>query len=212
MIPSLFSRRAFNGILEISIPMDGDRTQERRKVLTRTATAAPSPNKQQATRFVEAILAEPTVPQRNPDELHCVFNKVPHPVFTSTLVDIVIRHQDHNFWDVCISELEDPVETRRRLVSIGSPGIGKSITALFLIRKLLLMEKIVVYRMKDEGLILHFILNRDEKTGANDIDVEVFSETTPEWEIASLLNGETYYIVDPGMTKENCDPPRRVSA
>ena len=178
---------------------------------TATATAAPTPQ-QQAMSFLVAILADPAVTQPTAPELRCVFKNVPHPVVGNTMVDIVVRNQDLQYWDSCVAELEDSSETRRRMVSIGSPGIGKSTTALFLIRKLLQMGKSVVYRIKGEGVLVQFKPNREVVAGVDDVDVELFPETTPEVEIASLLDRETYYIVDPGMTKVNCNPPRRVLA
>ena len=186
-----------------------DAVQKKRKATMTTMVYTPE---QQATSFMEAILADPTVLHPISDKLHCIFKKIPHPVFTKNVVDIAIRHQDLTFWESCVAELENPSETRNRMVSIGSPGIGKSTTALFLIRKLLYMGLTVVFMMKGEGLIVQFKPNGDKVTGANDVDVEIFPETTPKWEIASLLDQRTYYIVDPGMTKENCNPPGRVNA
>jgi len=128
------------------------------------------------------------------------------------MIDIVLRNKDLDYWDSCVAELEDPSETRRRMVSIGSPGIGKSTTALFLIRKLLMIGKTVVYRMKGEGVFIQFKPNREFVSVADDVDVEGFPETTLEWDIASLMDRATYFIVDPGITKVNCNPPLRVLA
>mmetsp|Transcript_8817 Transcript_8817/g.14646 ORF Transcript_8817/g.14646 Transcript_8817/m.14646 type:complete len:84 (-) Transcript_8817:347-598(-) len=44
----------------------------------------------------------------------------------------------------CINQLEDP-EQRDRVAVVGTPGIGKSTTSVYLIKRLLALEKTVVY-------------------------------------------------------------------
>mmetsp|Transcript_16639 Transcript_16639/g.24603 ORF Transcript_16639/g.24603 Transcript_16639/m.24603 type:complete len:135 (+) Transcript_16639:216-620(+) len=112
-------------------------------------------------------------------ELCCMFKNIPHPVINDTAVDIIIREADWSFWQACLSELEDknPQRIRKRVAVIGSPGIGKSTTALFVIRKLLELKKTVVYKIKDEGCYVIFTPNRDSPV------VTGVPGTTPETEL-----------------------------
>ena len=112
----------------------------RGKIKAVTGTAAPSSASQEHF-FGRPILADPAVPQPAAPEIRYVFKNtdIPHPVVGNTMVGIVVRSNDLEFWETCVAELEDPNETRKgirkRTVAIGSPGIGKSTTALFRMRK-----------------------------------------------------------------------------
>lgn len=154
-------------------------------------------------RFHEAIMGVP-IPLAAP-ELYCMFRKVPHPVIEDVALDMVIREADRAFWQACLTELEDtdPEKIRKRVAVIGSPGIGKSTTALFFIRTLLQIKKTVVYKMKDFGCYVIF-----SPGGV----VTELPGNTPEEQIDALRRKETYYIIDPGKTKVNCNPNPNVKA
>jgi hypothetical protein len=159
--------------------------------------------------FLDAIMKDPQSLEATHPWLRFLFRRIPHPVIEDTTVDIIIRQADWNFWEACVAELEDPdpQKIRKRVAVIGSPGIGKSTTALFLIRRLVEMRKVVVYVIKGTaGNYVVFNLN------GNSSVVTEFPGSTPETAVLPLRNRETYYIIDPGITKTNCNPDPNVKA
>jgi len=166
-------------------------------------------------RFLDAIMVEPEWLEASTHPgLRFLFRGIPHPVIGDTSVDIIIREADWNFWKACIAELEDPdpQKIRKRVAVVGSPGVGKSTTALFIIRRLLQMKKTVVYRMK--GTAGNYVIF-NPNNGSGSISPVVVTElpgSTPETEITPLTNRETYFIIDPGVTKTNCNPDPDVKA
>ena len=175
--------------------------------------AAPSPRtfSSRGRRFLDAILVEPQSLAATHPELCFLFRRIPHPAIGDTTVDIIIREADWNFWKACIAELEDPdpQKIRKRVAVIGSPGVGKSTTALFLIRRLLEMTKTVVYRMK--GTAGNYVIFNPHN-GSNSPVVTEVPGATPETGIPPLKNRETYFIIDPGVTTTNCNPDPNVKA
>ena len=159
-------------------------------------------------RFLDAIMVEPQSLEATHPGLRFLFRRIPHPVIEDTTVDIIIRQADWIFWETCLAELEDPdpQKIRKRIAVIGSAGVGKSTTALFLIRRLLEMQKTVVDVIKGTAgnyVVFNFSIG-------NSPVVTEFPGSTPEIEILPVRNKETYYIIDPGVTKTNCnpDPPK----
>ena len=65
------------------------------------------------------------------DEVFGVMRDFPDP-YTGRTSNVVIRNADNAFWTNCIAELNDP-EKRDRVAVVGTPGIGKSTTAFFLV-------------------------------------------------------------------------------
>ena len=110
-----------------------------------------------------------------------------------------------------MSELEDPNprKRRKRVAVIGSSGIGKSTTALFLIRRLLQRRKTVVYKIKGAGSCVIFTTNGNGEDSSGTIELP---GTTLETQIDALRRQETYYIIDPGVTKTNCNPEPNVKS
>lgn len=71
---------------------------------------------------------------------------------------------------------------------------------------LLLKKKRVVFKVKGEGPYVQYTPLE------NTVLVEEIPGQTPEAEIESLLDADTYYIVDPGLTKTSCNPSGLVQA
>jgi Retrotransposon hot spot protein len=145
---------------------------------------------------------------------------------------LVIRKITHPFWNSVIEKLDEQVDGRHkyRVCVVGSPGIGKTTTTTpYLIRMLLEKEKTVVYlirRPQGRGYYYEFTPVKNSNSTKNNINmnnvhnntmddmnvdmtvnvtVNVFIES--DWiNISSLSSTETYYIVDPGVTKDTCDP------
>jgi hypothetical protein len=119
--------------------------------------------------------------------------------------DIVIRNITKPFWNECINKVEQP-EMRCRVAAIGTPGIGKTTSTPVLIRMLLEMNKTVVYLVRTldkSAWNYEFIPKAD-----GSIVTSVYTEKMDRSDILSLELRDTYYIVDPGQTKDSCDPDR----
>ena len=137
--------------------------------------------------------------------------------------NVAIRDSDHGFWTHCFEQLERNDELDRICV-VGTPGIGKSTTVLaFAIRKLLLQKKKEVYQKRSAMGIRDYIelfaaITTTTTTGAPNMNpiveykYNVIPGETPINKIPFLRDCETYLIVDPGDTKDSCDPPGEVKA
>ena len=174
--------------------------------------------KLQAFAFLQAILADPTVMIQTSNEIKAVMNRVPDP-YTGKEQNVIIRHEDHSFWQTAIRELEQEHDAPTRMVVVGTPGIGKSTTALYAIRLLLLRKRRVVYVHRTPEREDHYIEltpssleNNNNNTSAEEVEIEIHPEKLSPTEIPSLSQKSTYYIVDPGKTKTTCNPSARVAA
>mmetsp|Transcript_11453 Transcript_11453/g.16314 ORF Transcript_11453/g.16314 Transcript_11453/m.16314 type:complete len:263 (+) Transcript_11453:1872-2660(+) len=154
-----------------------------------------------------------------------VMRNVPDP-YTGETRNIVVRDADNGFWNALLNEAEQE-NTSTRFAVVGSPGIGKSTTVAFAIRLLLLQEKTVVYKYRTPDNTGYYIQFKPETSSAESgetmknssssetgdrhnsipkVEIHLFPEDTKTSEIPSLLDPETYYIVNPGKTKTSCDP------
>jgi hypothetical protein len=118
---------------------------------------------------------------------------------------IVVRSVTPLFWNACI-DLVDTPDKRYRVAALGTPGIGKTKSTPILIRILLERKITVVYHirtLKETGWYYEFVPNKTNKN----ITANIYSEARKLPTIPSLENQSTYYIVDPGKTKDSCDPP-----
>jgi hypothetical protein len=120
--------------------------------------------------------------------------------------DIVVRSITKKFWQTCI-EIVDEVplqdEHPRRVAAIGTPGIGKTLTTAVLIRMLLEKQKTVVYLIR-QPYQQGWIYEMSPRGGR--YEVKVYRESVPYFAIPSLRLATTYFIVDPGRTKDDCNP------
>jgi len=186
------------------------------------------PRISKALNFHDAILAdlhdvEPVEGEQG--VIFGVMRDVPDS-YTGKTRNIVVRDADNGFWNALLNEAEQE-NTSTRFAVVGSPGIGKSTTVAFAIRLLLLQEKTVVYKYRTPDNTGYYIQFRPKTSSSepgetlknssssetgdahNSISMDeilLFPEDTKTSEIPSLLDTETYYIVDPGKTKTSCDP------
>jgi hypothetical protein len=117
--------------------------------------------------------------------------------------DIIIRSIAIDFWNECMEVLNTP-DCTPRLCVVGTPGIGKSTITAFFIRKLLQEHKTVVYLVRARnkcGWYYEFIPKKDAP-----LDLKVYREKVSIEDIESLSKDTTYYVVDPGQTKNSCLP------
>jgi hypothetical protein len=161
-----------------------------------------------AVAFLDAIMTNLAPSQHQ--VIHGVMKSVPDP-FSGIARNVIIRGSDLAFWNELLGGLSAP-NGFKRVTAVGTPGIGKSTTASFAIRLLLEQRKTVVYinRTTDaSGYYIQFIPSEDEE---GKFHVELIPETTSPTNIDSLSDAESYYVVDPGLTKTSCNPAHLVPA
>ena len=106
------------------------------------------------------------------------------------------------FWQKVIDTTND-----YRVCAIGTPGIGKTSSTSVLIRLLLEQKRTVVYHIrtiKENGFVYVFTPSDDS---SNKVDVQVIREKGFDVMSAKFNKPSIYYVVDPGKTKDSCDPP-----
>ena len=120
---------------------------------------------------------------------------------TGTVVDsIVIRGVERLFWEECLKQVMTP-DIRCRVCAVGTPGTGKTTSTLFLIRTLFENKHTVVYRFP--GASYFYVFKWRPYTG---YDVNVYTQEHSLWDVESLSDPSTFYIVDPGNSGKNCLP------
>lgn len=190
-----------------------------------TRTEIPRMDQQtaKARAFVDAIMADLQHPTNPGGLLHGVMKRVPDP-YSGITRHVIIRKADFEFWGHLLGRLEPavaPVDNgglqRKRVVAVGTPGVGKSTTAAsFAIRSLLLEKKKVVYLHRTEDKCGYYIKISPSASEADEpkpqFDIELIPETTSPAHIPLLSDPTAYYVVDPGKTKTSCDPSHLVFA
>ena len=179
--------------------------------------------------FVKAILTHPfeELPNLEPTEDASpragddsgemrLWRNIPNLESGRAPMNIVLRSNVEPFWQNCINKVEntDPGNARFAVCAIGTPGIGKTYTTPLLLRMLLLKGSTVVYirhSVKRDSWYYEFIprqsTNNESGGGWDAVTVNVYPEKhTMFYDIPSLKVESTYYVVDPGETKESCDP------
>jgi hypothetical protein len=157
------------------------------------------------TDFLTSIQKE-LVPIPNSGGMYVLYNVI--FLETERKHPVIVRSSTEPFWENVIEEVDEQDTYGYNINSVcvvGTSGIGKTTTTYFLIRMLLQRHKTVVYNIRSNkcsGYIYEFTPKKDK-----DMDVQVKVYTDSELEkISSLDKNDTYYIVDPGMTKDNCHP------
>jgi hypothetical protein len=115
--------------------------------------------------------------------------------------DVIIRNVTNAFFNECMEFLCEP-RYQPLLCIVGTPGIGKTTSTAFFIRTLLMQGETVVYHIRgpnSRGWYFEFVPRRHTR-----VVVKVYPESVPIEKIASLGQKSTFYIVDPGRTKESC--------
>ena len=119
----------------------------------------------------------------------------------STTYNVVLRNITEPYWQKVIETTE-----MLRVVALGTPGIGKTTSTCILIRLLLQQKKKVVYRVRTpekDGKV--YIFTPSTSSDSTSIDVEIIQEDVFKMDLINQLS--TYYVVDPGSTKDNCNLP-----
>jgi hypothetical protein len=157
---------------------------------------------QMGQQYIDTLMSEDAI-QRIPGEGQMRVIKNLRRLETGKYLSLVIRQITEPFWQSCINIVDRPGK-QYRVCAVGSPGIGKTTHSAYLIRMLLLMKRTVVYHVRtvrETGWIYEFA----EGPTDNAIKCEVYPENKMS-SIPSLRLTDTYYIVDPGATKDTCNP------
>ena len=124
---------------------------------------------------------------------------------TGESIDVVIRNVTEDFWKKVIETTKT-----HRVCALGSPGIGKSTSTCILIRHLLQspppqQQETIIYHVRTiEKINFVFMFTR---TSEGSVDVKVIQEKDFNILDENINQPSTYYIVDPGQTKDDCNPP-----
>ena len=159
-----------------------------------------------ASDFVLSIMNASPDPIRNSDSMTVVRNVF--DLETGETRDIILRNITEPFWQACINVVNTP---RLRVAAVGTPGIGKTTSTPWLIRMLLEQKQTVVYLIRTEdksSWYYEFIPHSNVRK----VTINVYPEALTKNTIPSLKCPDTYYIVDPGRSKDNCDPPANFQA
>ena len=170
---------------------------------------AANESKERATAFLNSIMRAEYEPIPKSNGMFILRNiQMLNDVLGET-VDIVVRNITVPFWQACIDKV-DSSKGRKRIAAVGTPGTGKTRTTPILIRMLLERNCSVVFLMRSTDKVLwyyEFVPTLNASNGnAQRIAVNVYPETVAKTSIPLLQRRETYFIVDPGQTKDDCAP------
>eukprot|EP00978_Attheya_sp_CCMP212_P033979 scaffold140115_cov44-Attheya_sp.AAC.6 len=122
---------------------------------------------------------------------------------------IVLTQEVEQFWEACFQSSQT-----HRVCAVGSPGAGKSLTMLYLIRILLENEKKVVYMNRTQEKDSYYYAWKKGEDG--NYTTTVYLEALPIKQVISVANGDrvgdTYFLCDPGMTLTSCNPSSSLNA
>jgi hypothetical protein len=120
-------------------------------------------------------------------------------------VNVIVRNITVKFWKSCIEKVDTPGQ-RYRVAAVGTRGIGKTYSTAVLIRLLLEEGRTVVYHVRTKGK--HgWLFEFSGRAGGGPYSARVYPENILRECISSLRLDSTYYVVDPGGTKQSCSPP-----
>jgi hypothetical protein len=111
--------------------------------------------------------------------------------------NIILRAITEDYWSKVIQGTE-----KNRICALGTPGIGKTSSTCILIRLLLLQKKTVAYHVRSEKLH-HWVYIFTPTDIATTFKVEIIHEKVFQTWMIDTPN--TFYVVDPGQTKDNCN-------
>jgi hypothetical protein len=120
---------------------------------------------------------------------------------------VVIRQEDRLFWERCI----DLISNDHPVCGVGNPGIGKTTTSIYLLQRLIHLNKSVVYtirqRQGSDDFFYELIPIVDQHNGeVQDVAVKLYKMRHERVsEISVLKGGNSVYVVDPGDFASSCD-------
>jgi hypothetical protein len=125
------------------------------------------------------------------------------------LQNVVLRAITEDFWQKVIQATET-----NRVCALGTPGIGKSFSTCILIRLLLQAKKNVAYHYRYDNPNepnpkknrFVYIFTSSSTSALNNIEVNVIAETDFDRSDKRVDNDSIYYIIDPGQSKNSCNP------
>ena len=127
-----------------------------------------------------------------------------------TNLDVVLTRRVRRFWEAVVKVSEE-----YRVAAVGTPGVGKSTTVVYAVKKLLEAGVNVVYHKYDASVNDRYYMQfkpMAENDALVDVEASVFPGSKQLDNIDLLVNKETcinsVYIVDPGegTHKVCCDP------
>jgi GTPase SAR1 family protein len=151
--------------------------------------------------FIESIMKD-YEPIADSDGMKVLRNVV--TLETGKTRDVVLRKITEPFWKSVIEGTETS-----RICAMGTPGVGKTTTSSILIRLIFMLNKgkdvTVIYHVRTvekHGYV--YIFTRQAGIDES-IRTEVISQRS--FDILNYNSESTFYVVDPGKTKDDCDPP-----
>ena len=157
-----------------------------------------------AQSFVDTLMSTSFETIPNCDNKIKVLRNIPE-LETGRKGSIIVRSVTELFWTACINKVDTP-NSCFRVAAVGTPGIGKTTTTPILIRMLLERKKTVVYLIRTQNKERWYYEFTPSNTDGT-VAARVYPESAHRGTIISLTKEETYYIVDPGNTRDSCDPP-----
>ena len=116
--------------------------------------------------------------------------------------DIIIRSNvTEEFWHEVVA-----ATSKYRVCAMGTPGIGKTTSSCILIRLLLQQRHTVLYHVRTPEKEDFVFLFAPQAGSTTEIDVQVERERNFDRLDSKFNKSSIYYVVDPGKTKDNCDP------
>jgi hypothetical protein len=126
-------------------------------------------------------------------------------------VDVIVRSVTEPFFRECIK-----LTKGHRVSAAGNPGIGKSISTCYLVKLILASQPCTVvylHRSLDHSGYYYEFTSSCSADGTPHVEcTQAYPESQSPAHIPSLLDPNNFYVVDPGKTKDSCDPSDVVTA
>jgi hypothetical protein len=137
----------------------------------------------------------------------------PIPFFYADGANIFFFSSYRTIWDQAyddaIGNLEAKDDAMPRQLIVGNPGIGKSRSMVYILRKALLEGRTVIWESQQAGQVFRFQNKKRTKDGSNSgyISVHTHQDWRPSNSHPDLDNPECVYLIDPGKAEMAKDRP-----
>jgi hypothetical protein len=122
-------------------------------------------------------------------------------------IDLIVREMNKFLWSRALD-----VTDKLRVCIFGTPGVGKTTSTPHLIRFILQQNRTVVYLTRSKNKSNWYY----EFIPTNDVNMpyscSIYPESRDVSSISSLQDKTACYIVDPGDTKDDCNPGYALAA